>query len=146
MARPELSLGRQLCFLVYRLERETTARYRPLLRAIGLTYPQYLVMLVLWERRVETVGGICAALHLDTGTISPILKRLQAIGLVERKRDQTDERLVCIHLSAAGGHLEEKAAAIPGQMAACTGLDAPEYQSLFDALSARLAVLDGQPS
>ena len=86
MSYPELLLSNQLCFLVHRLNRGITSRYRPLLAKLGLTYPQYLVLLALWERDGQGVGELCTALDLDTGTMSPLLKRLAAAGLLERRR------------------------------------------------------------
>jgi DNA-binding MarR family transcriptional regulator len=141
MSLPQLALGRQLCFLVYRLDRELTARYRPLLAPLGLTYPQYLLMLVLWEADGRSVGEICAALHLDTGTVSPLLKRLEAQGLVSRTRRADDERAVEIRLTAAGRDLEAKAAAVPFDLAACSRLELEEYEILHAALTRRLAAM-----
>ena len=142
MAHPDLLLSRQLCFLVYRLEKELTARYRPLLEPLGLTYPQYLVMLALWEQDGRTVGDLCRTLHLDTGTISPLLKRLEAQGLLQRRRSPGDERTVLISLSPAGAELAERAASVPRSLAACTGVSEAEYLQLHGLLSGQLARLD----
>ena len=94
MSRPELLLSDQLCFLVHRLDRAIVDRYRPLLAALELTYPQYLAMLVLWEREEAGIGELCRLLDLDTGTVSPLVKRLEVAGLVERRRKSDDERAV----------------------------------------------------
>jgi len=134
MSHPELLLTNQLCFLVYRLEKGILARYRPLLDAIGLTYPQYLAMLVLWEQDGRSVGDFCNALSLDTGTVSPLLQRLEVAGLVERRREGKDERSVTIRLTDSGKALEEQARTIPGTLASCLELDATEYVTLQGTL------------
>ena len=102
-------LDKQLCFLVYRLHRGITDQYRPVLHELGLTYPQYLVMLVLWESEPMTVGQIGSRLHLNTGTLSPLLKRLQSAGLIERNRSPEDERSVLIELTAHGRDMRVQA-------------------------------------
>ncbi len=127
MKNSELLLSNQLCFLIYRLDRAVMARYRPLLDELGLTYPQYLLMLSLWEKREARVGELCAALSLDTGTISPLIQRLRREGLIEKKRSEVDERSVIISLSPAGAALEKKAAPIPRALASCIGLEPDEY-------------------
>jgi len=142
MSNPELLLSNQLCFLVHRLDREISTRYRPLLGELGLTYPQYLAMLALWERGELTVGELCGLLYLDTGTVSPLLKRLEAAGLVVRQRRPDDERSVTITLSEAGKELEQKAARVPGAMASCLLADAGEYHSLKATLSGLIARLE----
>ncbi|HYO20424.1 MAG TPA: MarR family transcriptional regulator, partial [Dermatophilaceae bacterium] len=110
MTLPQLQLDNQLCFLFHRISRELTAAYRPLLADLGVTYPQYLVMLVLWEDDGLGVGEIGERLSLDSGTVSPLLKRLESAGLVDRVREDADERRVSIHLTAAGRALEQRAA------------------------------------
>jgi DNA-binding MarR family transcriptional regulator len=115
---PQLKLDNQLCFLFHRISRELTATYRPLLADLGLTYPQYLVMLVLWEDDGLGVGEIGDRLSLDSGTLSPLLKRLESADLVSRVRAADDERRVTIHLTAAGRALEERAAGVPAALAA----------------------------
>ena len=142
MSRPELLLSNQLCFLVHRLDREIAARYRPLLAELGLTYPQYLAMLAFWERGVLTVGELCALLYLDTGTVSPLVKRLEAAGLVERRRSPDDERTVVVRLSEAGRALERKAERVPGAMAGCLLSDPGDYASLKSTLSGLIARLE----
>lgn len=143
MSNPELLLSNQLCFLVHRLDREIATRYRPLLSGLGLTYPQYLAMLALWEHGELTVGELCGLLYLDTGTVSPLLKRLESAGLVVRQRKPDDERSVTITLSEAGEKLESEATRIPGSMAACLLADAGEYHSLKATLSGLIARLEG---
>jgi len=107
-----------------------TAVYRPKLEAMGLTYPQYLVMLVLWERDGRSVGELCAALALDSGTLSPLLKRLEAAGFVARSRSAADERRVEISLTATGRDLRAVACGIPDEMAEATGLSLEELGTL----------------
>lgn len=119
MAHPQLMLSNQLCFRFYALERELMAAYRPLLDQLGLTYAQYITMLYLWEHKKATVGELCFALSLDTGTVSPLLKRLEGAKLVERKRLPSDERTVEVTLTRKGQKLEEKALSIPEHIASC---------------------------
>ncbi|MCU0283276.1 MAG: MarR family transcriptional regulator [Candidatus Nanopelagicales bacterium] len=135
---PQLQLGNQLCFLFHRISRDLTAAYRPLLADLGLTYPQYLVMLVLWERDGLGVGAIGERLCLDSGTLSPLLRRLEAAGLVQRQREAADERRVTIHLTEAGRGLRERAAGVPEQLAAHLVDDLASYQALHAELT-RLA-------
>jgi len=142
VSNPELLLSNQLCFLVHRLDREISTSYRPLLAALGLTYPQYLAMLALWEHGRLTVGELCGLLYLDTGTVSPLLKRLEAAGLVVRQRRPEDERSVTITLSAAGKELETEAKSVPGAMAGCLLADAGEYHALKATLSGLIARLE----
>ena len=111
-----IPIGRQLCFAVYSASHAFTRAYRNLLEPIGLTYPQYLVMLVLWERDGRRVKDIGVELFLDSGTLTPLLKRLENIGLVRRVRDARDERQVGIVLTTAGRDLEAKAATIAGDL------------------------------
>ena len=115
----QLLLDEQLCFLVYRLHRGITDLYRPLLADLGLTYPQYLVMLVLWEQSPTTVGQLGARLHLDSGTLSPLLKRLESAGFVTRTRSTDDERSVDINLTPAGRRLRARASHVPSAVARC---------------------------
>jgi DNA-binding MarR family transcriptional regulator len=116
-----LSLDRQLCFALYSASLAMTKLYRPLLGEFGLTYPQYLVMLALWERDADTVSGLGTRLHLDSGTLTPLLKRLEALGYVSRRRDSDDERRVLITLSPAGQALRSRASAIPRAMLRASG-------------------------
>lgn len=127
---PSLALDDQLCFALYAASRAVTARYRPLLDAIGLTYPQYLVMMLLWEEDHQTVGQLGTRLALDSGTLSPLLKRLTAAGLVTRHRRLEDERSVAIALTDAGRALQEKAYGISEQMIGAIGFDGGEIAEL----------------
>ena len=118
-----LALDRQVCFALYSASRAITAAYRPLLAPLGLTYPQYLVMLALWERSPRTVRELGEALHLESGTLSPLLKRMEANGLLTRTRSADDERQVHVALTAAGTDLRERACDVPAQLSAATGVD-----------------------
>jgi DNA-binding MarR family transcriptional regulator len=125
-----------------------TSCYRPLLDGIGLTYSQYAVMLVLWEEESVTLGLLCARLQLDTGTLSPLLKRLAAEGLLTRRRRAEDERTVQLTLTEQGRALEEKSAAIQRSVQDATGLRPAELSGLRDdlhALAARLRAAHLQP-
>jgi DNA-binding MarR family transcriptional regulator len=119
MAYDQLLLSNQLCFRFYALERELMAAYRPLLDHLGLTYAQYITLLYLWEHEKATVGELCTALSLDTGTMSPLLKRLESAKLIERHRLPSDERTVEVLLTKTGRELEQKAVSIPGHIANC---------------------------
>jgi DNA-binding MarR family transcriptional regulator len=112
-----------LCFELYAASRALTAAYRPLLDPLGLTYPQYLVMIVLWESEPLPVGTLAERLRLDYGTVSPLLKRLEAAGLVRRERRGDDERSVQVSLTDAGRALREPASSVPAAICAAMGLD-----------------------
>jgi DNA-binding MarR family transcriptional regulator len=132
----ELSIRQQVCFALYAASRAVTDVYRPVLDRFGLTYPQYLVLLVLWERDGDptTVKQLGAALWLDSGTLSPLLKRLEAAGLVSRTRSARDERVVEVGLTPAGRELREQVRDVPRQVVAATGLTGPELLALRDTL------------
>lgn len=127
---PSVLLEDQLCFALYAASRALTARYRPQLEAIGLTYPQYLVMMLLWEQDNQTVGQLGARLNLDSGTLSPLLKRLTAAGLVSRHRRVEDERSVAIALTDQGRGLRERGLAISEDMLCALQLDVADFGSL----------------
>lgn len=129
-----LLLDDQLCFALYAAQRAVTAVYRPLLDELGLTYPQYLVLLVLWEHGESTVKELAAALHLDYGTVSPLLKRLEAAGLVRRERAARDERSVLVTVTGRGEELRERAARVPGTLLSTTGVGAAEVVRLREEL------------
>ncbi|WP_208117258.1 MarR family winged helix-turn-helix transcriptional regulator [Streptomyces sp. NBC_00582] len=124
-----LLLDDQLCFALYAASRAVTARYRPLLDELGLTYPQYLVMLVLWEQDSISVRELGAALQLESSTLSPLLKRLEANGLLRRERRPDDERSVALCLTEAGAHLRDRARAVPLAIGDAMGLT-PEQDAL----------------
>ncbi len=117
-----LDLDRQLCFPLYATTRAVTRKYGELLAEVGLTYPQYLVMLALWSRSPQTVGELGDRLRLDSGTLTPLLKRLEAAGRVSRRRDAADERRVIVELSDAGWQLRELVAHVPDDMGQSLGL------------------------
>ncbi|MFF7184861.1 MarR family winged helix-turn-helix transcriptional regulator [Streptomyces sp. NPDC008222] len=129
-----LLLDEQLCFALYAAQRAVTAAYRPLLEELGLTYPQYLVLLVLWERGQTTVKELAGALRLDYGTVSPLLKRLQSAGLVRRERSARDERSVLVALTGRGEQLRERAESVPGALLAASGLGDPDVVRLREEL------------
>jgi DNA-binding MarR family transcriptional regulator len=130
----QLLLEEQACFALYAASRAVTDVYRPLLADLGLTYPQYLVLLVLWERDSQPVKEIGEALHLDYGTISPLLKRLEANGLVTRHRLASDERSVSISLTEKGTSLRERATALPSAIGCALGLDDDGRRELVRSL------------
>jgi DNA-binding MarR family transcriptional regulator len=142
MSAPELLLSNQLCFLVHRLDLAIGAKYRPLLAELGLTYGQYLAMLALWERRELGITELCSVLDLDTGTVSPLVKRLEASGLVERERRTDDERAVSVKLTAAGAALERKARAVPKAIASCLLSEEKDYEEMRAMLEKMLARVD----
>lgn len=129
-----LSVDRQLCFALYSASRAMTAAYRPLLAELNLTYPQYLVLLVLWEEQRITVGRLGERLQLDSGTLSPLLKRLEANGFVRRERSLDDERTVHVTLTPAGRRLERRAECIPERLFPSTGLTEQDAADLRDAV------------
>jgi DNA-binding MarR family transcriptional regulator len=128
--RGSLLLGDQLCFALYAASRAVTQLYRPLLEELGLTYPQYLVMLVLWERGEMTIGELADTLQLDYGTLSPMLKRLASAGLLERRRAADDERVVRVTLTDAGQKLKSSAQPVCQAVVDSYGLDAREFREL----------------
>jgi DNA-binding MarR family transcriptional regulator len=127
-------LDEQLCFALYAASRAMTSCYRPLLDALDLTYPQYLVLLVLWERGDSSVTGIGKALQLETGTLSPLLKRLDDAGLIQRTRQPEDERSVLVSLTPAGRELEARVVEAQVNVGAATGLSRTEIDELRETL------------
>ena len=125
-----LRLDNQLCFALYSASLTMTKLYKPLLAELGLTYPQYLVMLVLWERDGQTVSELGARLALDSGTLTPLLKRIETAGLLARTRAAEDERRVVITLTPAGQKLKVQAASLPACMLAASQCSLPELQAL----------------
>lgn len=132
-----LKLENQLCFALHATSMAFTRAYKPVLAPLGLTYPQYLVMLLLWERDNRTVSEIGEPLHLDSGTLTPLLKRMETAGLILRKRDPSDERVVRVTVSGAGQALREQAKGIPAAMGCVIGL---ELDSII-ALKKEIAIL-----
>lgn len=136
-ATPEefLMLDNQFCFALYSASLAMTKTYKPLLDKLGLTYPQYLVMLVLWENDGLLVKSIGELLHLDSGTLTPLLKRLETNGLIARCRDAEDERKVIVSLTREGRALKRKAADIPRQIACASGQAVASLMQLRDQLA-----------
>ncbi|MBW5425918.1 MarR family transcriptional regulator [Streptomyces sp. BG9H] len=137
-----LRLDHQICFSLHAAARAFNGVYRAALKDLGLTYPQYLVMLVLWEHGELPVKKIGERLRLDSGTLSPLLKRLEAAGHVERRRSAEDERSVVVRLTEQGGALREAALAVPRAIAESTGLSLDEVRELRDRLNTLTAALD----
>lgn len=145
---PQLHLDNQVCFAVYSLQRRITQAYQPLLKPLGLTYPQYLVMLVLWQTLEDasessacasvSVTQLCHKLMLDTGTVTPLLKRMEQNGLLTRSRSQEDERMVLVALTEVGVSLRDRAAQIPQQLACNAGLQTEETIRLRDKIKSWL--------
>lgn len=125
-----LRLDDQLCFALYAAQRAVTAAYRPLLEELGLTYTQYLVLLTLWEQGEMTVKHLSSTLHLDYGTMSPLLKRMEGAGLIHRTRSAHDERSVLVSCTGQGEELRGRAARVPGALLSATGLDEAEVERL----------------
>jgi DNA-binding MarR family transcriptional regulator len=137
-----LRLDRQICFSLHAAARAFNGVYRLVLRDLGLTYPQYLVMLVLWEHGELPVKRLGEHLRLDSGTLSPLLKRLEAAGLVRRERSALDERSVQVHLTEQGTELRARALEVPRRIGAATGFGADEIGDLRERLDVLTAALD----
>ena len=129
-----LKLGNQLCFPLYACSREIVKKYKPFLDELDLTYTQYIAMMVLWERGQVTVGALCAQLGLETSTVTPMLKKLQAAGYVSRSRSAEDERVCVIEPTEAGWQLRERAAQVPACMVADLGVDEALVEQLISLL------------
>ncbi|MFH8283886.1 MarR family winged helix-turn-helix transcriptional regulator [Streptomyces antibioticus] len=138
-----LRLDRQICFSLHAASRAFNGVYRVILKDLGLTYPQYLVMLVLWEHGELPVKTLGAHLRLDSGTLSPLLKRLEAAGLVSRERSARDERSVVIRPTEEGEALRERALAVPRRIVSATGFDLAEIGELRERLDRLTTALDG---
>ena len=143
---PMLALDKQFCFALYSASHAVTRTYKPLLDGLGLTYPQYLVMLVLWEQDGILVKDIGARLFLDSGTLTPLLKRLEAAGLVSRQRDAADERRVLLHLTSEGHALRTRARHVPGCVLQATGCEVADAVALTHQLQTLRDQLTPQPS
>ncbi|MFJ8491516.1 MarR family winged helix-turn-helix transcriptional regulator [Streptomyces sp. NPDC094038] len=137
-----LHLDRQICFSLHAASRAFNGVYRVILKDLGLTYPQYLVMLVLWEQGDLPVKRLGEHLRLDSGTLSPLLKRLEAAGLVRRERSTRDERSVEVRLTEEGTALRERALEVPRRIVAATGFDVEEIRDLKTRLDQLTGTLD----
>jgi MarR family transcriptional regulator, organic hydroperoxide resistance regulator len=138
-----VNLEQLTCFALYAASRAVINAYRPLLDEAGITYPQYLVLLVLWQRGPQPVKALGRALALDSGTLSPLLKRLEAAGLIRRRRQPGDERSVLVTLTDAGAALEGRARDIPRRAACAAGLGTDELDRLRDSLVDFTAAISG---
>ncbi len=125
-----LQLDHQLCFALYACSKEVTRLYRPLLQELGLTYTQYVTLLALWERDGEPVKSLGSRLYLDSGTLTPLLKKLESMGLVNRVRDRADERMLRVNLTEAGQAMRAKAGSIPRKLCEVTGMELRDLEAL----------------
>jgi MarR family transcriptional regulator, organic hydroperoxide resistance regulator len=141
-AEEYLRLDRQICFSLHAASRAFNGVYRVVLKDLGLTYPQYLVMLVLWEHGEQPVKKLGEHLRLDSGTLSPLLKRLEAAGLVRRERSTRDERSVHVHLTDEGTALKQRALLVPHRIFSATGFDLAEITDLRNRLESLTRTLD----
>ncbi len=140
---PQLELDNQLCFALYDASRAVVRAYGPLLDDLGLTYPQYITMLVLWESdRPVSMGDIGARLHLDSGTLTPLVKRLVELGVVQRRRDPGDDRRVLISLTARGEALRQRACSVPERIFARLGMDVGSAGVLLQSLNHIVEVIE----
>ncbi|MEV8274240.1 MarR family transcriptional regulator [Microbacterium sp. NPDC077184] len=131
-----LRLENQLCFAIVTAARNVVAIYRPILEPLGLTHPQYLVMLALWEQSPRSLGDLALELAMEPATLSPLVKRLEAQGLVTRTRRPADERVLDISLTSEGRELRRQAVRVPAQVLEAVGMDAADLAPLRDGLSA----------
>ena len=129
-----IKLENQLCFPLYVCSKEIVRRYKPFLDEMGITYTQYIAMMVLWERGSVTVSQLGECLYLDSGTLTPVLKTLEAKGLVVRKRSAEDERSVIVEATEAGMALREQAVTVPPRMGACVNLSQGDAMELYRIL------------
>lgn len=136
-----LKLENQLCFPLYACAKEVVRRYTPLLEPLGLTYTQYIAMMVLWEHKSVTVKDLGTLLHLDSGTLTPMLKKMEKAGWVTRERSKTDERKVIITVTDTGYALMEKAESVPQQMAECIKLQSEDAMQLYTLLNRMMTTL-----
>lgn len=141
-----LRLDRQVCFPIYAASNMLNRLYRPVLARLGLTYPRYLVMLVLWQDSPQSVGSLGDALYLDSGTLTPLLKRMEQAGLITRTRDTIDERRVAIALTRKGHDLRARALDVPATLAEGLHLSVGDADILREKVSALIAALDGKAS
>jgi DNA-binding MarR family transcriptional regulator len=129
-----LKLDNQLCFPLYAAARKIVGAYTPYLKPLGLTYTQYITFMVLWEQDGLTVGEIGSRLRLDNGTLTPMLKKMEKQGYVDRRRDPGDERRVLVHLTDRGREMKAKLADVPLKVGRCVPLDSDEAQTLYRLL------------
>lgn len=129
-----LKIENQLCFPLYACSKEVVKKYKPYLDKIDLTYTQYITMMILWDKKEVNVKSLGECLYLDSGTLTPLLKKLEAKGLVKRERSLDDERNLIVSITEKGEALKEQAAEVPKQMMGCVNLSADEAQELYRLL------------
>lgn len=129
-----LKLDNQLCFPLYACSKEIIRKYKPYLDEIDLTYTQYIAMMVMWEKKTVNVKTLGECLYLDSGTLTPVLKKLESKGYITRERSDKDERNLVVSITETGMQLREKAAEIPGKIGGCVKLSPEESKSLYDIL------------
>lgn len=139
-----LKLNNQVCFPLYACSKELVRQYNPYLKELGLTYTQYLVMMVLWERERVSSRELAERLHLDYGTLTPVLKRLDQASYLKRERSSEDERLLTIALTDEGRELRNKAVKIPACIAGCMGLTDEEFKALYTLTNKALANMESK--
>ena len=132
--REAMKLSNQLCFPLYAAARSVTSLYTPYLKPLGLTYTQYLVLLVLWEQDGIPIGEVCERLLLDNGTVSPLLKKMEQAGYIGRRRSETDDRVVLVTLTQEGRALQERAKEVPLKVAQCIDLPSEKARELYGLL------------
>ena len=126
-----LKLSNQVCFPLYACSKELVSQYTPYLKKLGLTYTQYIVMMVMWESVSISSRDLAAKVHLDYGTLTPVLKKLESTGYITRKRDPEDERLLILDLTDKGEAIKDEALNIPPCIASCVGLNEEEFKMLY---------------
>ena len=137
-----IKIDNQLCFPLYACAKEIVRRYKPFLDEIDLTYTQYIAMMVLWEEKEINVKALGKRLYLDSGTLTPVLKRLEQKNLISRQRDNKDERNLIVRLTAEGEQLKEQAVEIPHKMAGCVNLDENDAAVLYRILHEMLQAFE----
>lgn len=139
-----LKLDNQVCFPLYAAAREVIKMYRPFLDEIGITYTQYVTMMVLWEEKSVSVKELGKRLYLDSGTLTPVLKSLEAKGFVKRYRSREDERVLIAEITPEGESLRDRALAVPGEVASCVRLEKEDLTALYGLLYKLLGTLEEQ--
>ena len=139
---PQLKLEGQLCFPLYAAARKAVNAYTPMLKPLGLTYTQYIVMLALWESGKTTVGDLCRTLYLDCGTLTPLLKKMEEYGWITRTRSKGDERVVNVTVTDDGWKLREKVKELPEQVGSCIAMPREDLYTLYTLLRQMLEAMD----
>lgn len=129
-----LKLGNQLCFPLYACSKEIVRKYKPFLDELDLTYTQYITMMVMWEQKEVNVKALGDCLYLDSGTLTPVLKKLEAKGYITRQRSKEDERNLCVTITKTGEELRKQAVTVPNQLKQCVNLDSGEARQLYQLL------------